>query len=572
METEAQPSSPALFEYGKEKTFTDTIIDGFSEEITRCEKRRDIRDFEVNVNMLRNNHVIGEDETKIPIRRIHSSILRVKPQMDAYLVQSRRLLIFKDKEQPGTPCEDVEIAFSEWMRYSGWEHPWHQMNDGTCLHGGNAIEVVYDTSKPLHCRIDFVARDDLMFSLKTKDIQCCERVVRKFCWYPFELESYATTYGFNPNETDLILKEFKDKPNDTVEVYRVWVKRKGQVWIFWYYKAANTFLKDPMPLESPLSPDKTVKTVYTQYPIWFNTFLLTEGTELLKCRGLAYWQLPSQEAETELITSNVNSGIKAAKIYASQEAQPGSLTDIQQTTPIKGNIIRSAPVKYSFAPMPDGQILKLAQYLNTEFTADLGLVNFAAMNRPDSRKTKGEIDASMTVATQTSSGFLSPISITATGAYTLCWEIGRAAILRGDIANFPVPVDKVAKRYNTFSAGSVDYVQRQEKKNTLMTLLPQLGGTPFGQALLQLLLKNFLPEEADQLMAQQPDKAIIQSLAQALMEFMQTSQLTPEENARLTQILAAAQQSLGGSPPGTSGPMEAGPDIDTAPEAPHELP
>lgn len=563
----------SLFDYATEKVHCDKLIGSFADEITKCENRRALRDHEVNVPQMRTAKQLGADEIFVPMRRINSAILRMKPQMDSYMTSSRRLLIFKDKELPGETCEDLEIAFTDWMKTPGWEVPWYKLTDGTCLHGGNGIEVVYDPGMPFRCRIDYIPREDLIFNPTCTDIQKNERILRHYKWYPYELRDNIKVLGLDPVECMRLYKEKEETPLETFDVYRVYARREGMIYIYWYIPTATKFVKEPQPLESGMSMDASARTAFKNFPIWFNTFMLLEQVELLKVRGLAFWQLPAQEGETQIVTSQTNAAIKASKVLGSQEVSPGGMADAAQTEPIQGNVIVKAPVKYYSPPMPDGQALKVAQYLTTEFSQDIGQTNFAAMNRQDSRKTAKEIGTAEQTAMLTGSIFLEPLGITATGVLSVCWAIGQAAILRGEITNFPVPVEKVAKQYHTFSAGSVDYIARQEKKNTLMQLLPQLGATPVGQVLLELVIRNFLPEDAEKILKGTAEKGILVSLFQALQALYPSIQpsLTPQENEQLSTILRSAAQYIqqaGIAPPqqGTQGEMAEGPGDEGIPE------
>ena len=565
------PSLPEVYDFEKEKLYAGQLISTFDQvELEKCLRRRKLREYEVDVEAERSAKRLAVDETKIPIRRIHSSILRIKPQMDAYLTQSKRLLIFKDKTQPGTPCEDLEMAFSEWIRVPGWNSAWEQINDATLLHGGCGGEIVYDPAEPFHSKVQYIPREDLIFNVDATDIQKNHRVIRRFRWCAYELQQYAKEYGFTPVEAKKLYDDNKTKPTEPILVYRVYVKYDGIVYVYWYHPTSQTFLKPPEPLESGLGIENNVRTGATTFPLFYNTFMIIEDTPLLKIRGLAYWQLPAQEGETEIITSQVNGAIKASKVYASQEVAPGGMADASQTEPVQGNVVLKAPIKYHSPPMPTGEALKIAMFLNTEFSNDTGQVNFAAMNRTDSRKTAREMDVSVEQSSAIGSVFLSPLAKSTTIAFTYQWEIGKAAILRGAIPNFPVPPEKVAKDYHTFSAGSVDYVQRQEKKQTLMQLLPQLGSTPFGGALLELLLRNFLPEDAEKLLASSSRDGVIQSLLQVIQEILPTVQqtLTPQENARLQSILNAASQVVGGGNAAPAPGMAPAPANEAPPQAP----
>lgn len=537
------------FDFAVEKRETDKVISQFGEECTKISKRQELRDNEVNVEAMKKSKEIAADETVIPLRKIDAAITRIKPQLNGFLEQAQRLLIFVDKQDPSMPCEDLEIAFTRWMRTPNWELPWEELNDATCLHGGSWMEVVPDANQDVLSRVEYVPRDEMMIPIDCKDVQKTERVVRMFKKLPFELESEVTTSGFDKAQLDTLLKPHKENRTEAIKIYRVLLKRAGIVWIYWHGENCTAWLKKPEPLLLGILGSDGQLAPINQYPVFFNSLSIVEPRPLLSRKGLAYGMLPLQEGETALVSAVINKATKSAQIHASTTGQPKSIANVEESKPLKPNTIVNAEVAWWSPPAPDPTLISVASFLDTEFSQNIGQVNYAAQNRKDSRKTATEIATTVDASGAMSTINTMALSITATGVYTLRWEILRAGILMGIVQGFPIPVERLMREYLLFSAGTTDFVKRNEKKNILMQLLGQLGQSPMAPLLLNLLLRYMLPEESEKLFKAQSERQVILGLNDALKQILKDppQTLQPHELQSLANLISNADGYLAGA-------------------------
>jgi len=145
-------------DYGKAKLRIDRLIADFNDEIQRTQRNREDRFKELNIDELKQKGILKENQFMIPVRVIDSNIRREQPAFINYIKQSRRILVFKDIGDPGIPTGRLEEEFSRGMTYSGWDIPHFKEVDGSQTHGWDAIEVVFDVSKPLHVALEHIGR------------------------------------------------------------------------------------------------------------------------------------------------------------------------------------------------------------------------------------------------------------------------------------------------------------------------------------------------------------------------------------------------------------------------------
>jgi len=532
--------------YSEEHTLNTSLVSEWeSGEQPATKLRRDLRRFDVNVQEKRAAKEISADETYIPIRSIDASIRREKPPLLAYLQQSRRLLLFQDALNPDVHAEDLEIAFSRWMRYEGWDIPWTQAIDAVCLHGGVTLEVRFDPNKPLQCAIEYIPREDLIFPKGTKgSLQACERIVRRFEYYPWQLEHFVESMGFDKAQVDLLTRDKKESQrNDLVTVWRVFRKKDNIIWVYWDSDKCSSYLRPPLALFNGMgSPEE-------EYPLFFFPTEVIEDETLLNVKGCAQRFLPDQEAQTALWTSMVNGTTRASHVYASLKNQAtGELNTVSETSELKPDVILGREVDFWNYPYPDPITLQVAQGLAVEKQSETGQVNFAVSNRKDSRKTAEEIRAAQAQQSLISSVPTAALATVILRVYSACWRIAQFNIAIGNIQGFPVPMDRVQKPYLLSPAGDVDWIQRQEKKALVKEFLQLSQGSSLQNVLFRFAIQLFFPEEATQFLAalNAPDSnGLIQALASALASAPR-EQLSPEDNANLDRLLAAAQQFVTG--------------------------
>jgi len=555
-----------LLKYSDGKEQIDSIISEWSIEEETSKVRRDLRHLYKDVKQLRASGAIAQSDTYVPQRIIDQYIRQDKPAQLAFVEKPDRLLIFKDLSDPLLPTEDLERAFTDFMRFPGWLTVWHRAFDGCDLHGGVCLEVRFDESRPLHCDIEYVRREDYLFPVEANDIQSCEYILRRYKYMPFQLEDMVKKYGFNAAAIQELTKDKKSARHTPVDIYKVFFKKEGIVHIAWYNCNAKDWLKQPVPLELGIYsieeiinynqqvqnnaaigipvPIPTPAPV-VQYPVFFLPYEVIEDDKLLSSKGRAFRDAPDQEAATELWTGIINTANKASKVYGSRaNSNMDSTGSIDTTTPIKPDTIMGKETKFWNFPMPDASLLAVAQQFASNKAAQAGNVEFAANNRNDSKKTATEIQAARQEGNKLSSLSISAQSITILAVYELCWEIGRSQILIGGIDTFPIDKERLVHNYRLGSAGDVDLLAREDKKQVIRETFPLLVGTPVGNLLLKYMIDQFFPEKSREwnsvLEAQDPLQLV--QMALGIFQAMPMDSLDPVQQAQLQEIIQLFQQ------------------------------
>lgn len=227
------PETKPVFDFSKERAKYDHIISQFTQEVNNCELRRGWRQNKVNVEAERAAGRILADETKIPDRTIELNIRRGATQYIQYVTKANRFLLLTDNKDPGRTLEPLELWFARGMRYPKWKFPWFKLIDAVQLHGGAAVEVVYDPSKPFNCSIEFIPRERLLMPLKTKDIQANPAILRSYELTTTQLDEFTEIYGFDKDVVKKIKEKFTDQTIFCL-IYRVLTKKDGLVYNLWY--------------------------------------------------------------------------------------------------------------------------------------------------------------------------------------------------------------------------------------------------------------------------------------------------------------------------------------------------
>lgn len=587
-----QPVS--LLDFEKTKFCLNSLLGEWDSKETEVTKlRREVRRKVVDVEKLRLAGELEEDETFIPQRLVDSRIRQEKPAQMAFLEQPDRLLVFSDITDPLYPTEPLERAFTQFMRYEGWTHAWTRAFDGCNLHGGVCLEVRYDESKPLHCAIEYIRREDLIFSTEANSIQGNEHILRRYKYMPFELEGFVEKYGFSNEAIVELLGDSKDnKRNERIEVFKVFSKKDGVVLVSWFAPKCSKWLREPTPLDlgiwdlgelsayhqaraafiasplSPIPPSLPSPLAITDYPIFFLPYELIEDDLLLSSKGRAFRDAPDQEALTKLWTSLVNAAIKASKVYAAYANSTIPDSGLSENTPLAPNTIMPKEVKYWAPPFPDARLVQVAQtYANTS-AANSTRVDWAVQNRQDSGKTATEITASRQQAMAEAQSAISSQSLTFLNVYSLCWKIGQSQILAGLISGFPISPQDVARPYRLATAGDVDLTTREAKKQIIRETFQYIAGTPIASAFLSYMVETYFPERSKEwvpmLMSGDPLELI--SNAGTILQNIPREGLTPLQAQQLDQFTNLLSQyvqsrtSNGGSAPTNDGMAGTSPD------------
>lgn len=224
---------PTDFDFSKEKAKYDLIISDWAAEKEMTEVRRKLRANKRNVAQEQKDKKILPDETIIPDRTIDLNIRRGSVQYIQFVTKARRLLIMTENNDPQLSTESLELWFTRGMRYPKWKTPWFKHIDSMMLHGGSALEVVYDPSKPFNCGIEVIPRARLLMPLRTADLQANPCLLRSYDITTIQLDEMAERYGFDPVAVKAIRDRYTDQTTFRT-IYKVLSKKSGVVYSSWY--------------------------------------------------------------------------------------------------------------------------------------------------------------------------------------------------------------------------------------------------------------------------------------------------------------------------------------------------
>ena len=599
---------PSL-DFKKEAAQLNSLIESWIEEDRKCRTRRELRENRKSVHEERQRKSILEDETIIPDRTINSGIRRSKVSYTNYITQAKRDLIITNVDAPQISIEPLELWFARGMRYPEWKVPWFELIDSMNVHGGAAMEVLYDASKPLNVALEYVPREHLIIAPRTKNLQNCPRILRCYEVTTIQLEQFVEEFEFDENIAKDLFDKFH-KQEDFIKLYRVLMKVKGLVFNAWYTKD-NTkdwlrqprlhdiglFDFDPQVLLAPTPPPGNVMPMPGQpppqpiplylspqwaqireqfakpmplksYPLFWFPFQITENQHLLETQGRVSLDLHVQEAMTHLLSNTVNASTRASNFYPSAENEPGDDPQLRELGPVKHGVIMNRKITVFQPNWPQPIILAVMQALKVGKADESGQTDFAATARKDANKTAKELELAteqaQTVITSDMDVFSSPTLST----YALCFNIAcHQAIFM--LCKRPVHPEMLIGDYNLQPAGDVEVVKRQEDKQNAKDFFNIVQGTPAAEKILVFLIQRFFPDQADEWIAalNQPDKsAIIEQLVSVLQNLQKDipeNALSPEQHGQLAQLISAAQSVVAipgnGGPPKPSGAAQAKP-------------
>lgn len=594
-----------MFIFTDARIHLDRIIRDWDTEVADTEVRRKTRKVEIDIEGLRQKGDLDEDETIIPVRVIDTNIQREQPPYINYLKNSRRLAIFASLDNPNQDVDLLEQAFTEGMTYTGWETPHYKCIDGSMAHGWDAIEVVADNSKPLGVALEHVGHDRLLFPRSAIDIQQCPRIIRSYDVTLLQLQKWVTKYGFNQQQIDKIRDARKNtqKENETTRLYKLYFKKDGVVYIAWFAmeSGCDDWLKAPVPhtlgmkkqVQTPSIDPATFQTIFstswvdeplTLYPVFILPYRETEESKIVDHKGRCFLDEYKQEAQTAILSGFVNKLTRSANIYASPSQDDGSGSSLKEIEDLvlRGGRVLSKPVNFWSTPPPDWNTIRALEYFSTSNSEETNQVNFAAMNREDSRKTAKEIGAAQQQQQLLNSVQLTLFSTHIRSIYAFAWLVVQSLALQGEIKFLLAQVPKmhpllpnqplidpnsgqpvmewgnnvpvIEQTYDVRAAGDVDVVQKQEIIFQMQQDWAVISQTPLASQFLADYIELKYPQKAQQykgLLLQMGAMQQMQSLIARLSLVTQgllkdapgvVNTLQPQEQQMLQQTLQEAQQ------------------------------
>lgn len=590
--TPAEPAERTYSDYAFFSTQFEELLKDWNGEFIQTRVRRTLRYIDIDVKKMRSAGVIKDDEIITPQRVADKNIRREQPSYIAFLTQSRRSLIFRERHgmwdtaQKGE--EALEQAFTEGMRFPEWEIPMFKATDGAQTHGWDSVEVVLDETKPLNVGIEHVSHDKLLFPVECLDLQLASYICRGYDLNAQQLKKFVNEFGFDGAQVEMLISADKDSSRAGLKNYRVWkcfFRENGVVYVAWRCdsstvigstSACNDWIKKPEKLYLgrqhvevvtemqetiqmnpllnlpetavvPVQKEIVVDDDETQYPIYLLRYHETENQQIFTTKGRVFMDQYAQEAQTAIASGFINGLMRASNVYAAvkSDLQQGSSAPPKQL-PVKlqHGAMYDKPVDFFHSEYPNPVVLSALQWFNTSNADENGQVDFAVNNRKDSRKTATEIQAASQQA-----GLLSGVQVTLYSAwvcavYRRCWMIVQSLAMMDKIKFLQVPdtmtgvmsnnKDIIGREYYVKAAGDVDVVQRAERVRKMQEFWPVISQTAAAGQFLRSMLMTAFPEGGDQWATAIQDDQNAKQLLAVCADLLQNLVMSrPEELAAL---------------------------------------
>lgn len=597
MELEKEEVTQGMKLYEQMRAKLVALKSQWSDEIMETERRREIRKVNLDVNKLRFDEKIAQDDVLIPIRLADMNITRESVTFVNYFTQSWRSGIFTAEKNPELITEPIEEEFTRVYRYKGWEVPYYQAVDGSRAHGWDSVELCRDTSKPGGFYFRHIGHDRLLFPRSLSDIQSAECLVivyempasklLEFSKPPFNFDKkqveialgdwFASTQPGAPEAVEPMLKVGKCfyRSRDNGYIYTAWYD---------YQDRCTDWLKAPAPLYigvdkvemqpqppmmsvdpmngMPIMMQQPAKPVVlpefeTQYPIFLLPYRITEQHEIKQQIGRVFMDEPKQDALTTMWSSMVTGFGRAANIYASvsNPNQQGNGKPEMMDIEISPMGVYSQPINFFSPRYPDPVVLTALQALEQQNAQETNQVAWGVNNRKDSRKTATELDAAQNQQASINSMELVVFSLFEGAMLNAAYRIVNSAA-KLDAIYFLGNVQPEEKQqfleqpYEIEAPGTIDVVKRQQEISQISSLLPQLGGTDLGMVMFADLLTLMFPKKGPQYAAVAQMQMTQSKQGQQLMQAMGAAlagmvkqfgkQIPDAQLGQLTQIMQAA--------------------------------
>lgn len=529
LKTEVEAVQPAT----EDKLSTYSVFDvqfqemlkDWDKELMQTNEQRFFRYIEVDVQKMRRENLIKDDETILPVRVADRNIRREQPSYISFATQSRRSLIFRERQRElsqatGSSNEQrIEEEFTQGMRYPGWELPIYAATDGSQTHGWDAVEIVYDETKPLKVAIEHVGHDKLLFPVGAVDIQYSDYYARGYDVTGRQLKDWVKKFGFDEKQVKCLLEADDNTGRRTTRMYRVWkivFREDDKIKVAWrcdspigvtmrQQSAANVcsdWLKAPTdlylgrqelqmveqpPAEVPVIDPATglpmlgedgmpmtqlvaqppietlVDVPETEFPAYILRYHMTERQHIFDTRGRVFLDRYDQEAQTAVVSGFVNKLMRSTNVYAAVNSDPtpgSSAPPKQLPVKLEHGAIYDRPTTFFSSDAPEAILLNALQFFSVRNADENGQTDFAVNNREDSRKTATEIQAA-----QQQAGLLSGVQVTLYSAwlcsiYKRCWEVVQSMALIGKIPFLSSEQDESGLYQNDVAVVGRDYYVR----------------------------------------------------------------------------------------------------------------
>lgn len=461
-------------------------------EISETQRRRLVRNSNDSVLVLRREGKIKPHETHIPRRICDTNIRREQPARINYISQSRDLAKFRPLSKLVVlPIEALEREFTEHGQYAGWQMPLFQTVDGAATHGWDSIEVLFDQSKSGHFYNRHIGHEYLWFAPDISDIQEAPLVPVIYGATIPQLDEYVDSYDFKGEQVDLVRKAMEaqeDKLDSKVRLDKIYLKEGNAVWMGWHCEYCSDWLKAPERLYLGII-ENGQKQYERQYPIKVLRYDISENELITEIRGRVFRDEHDQEALTQAVTALINRLIISAWILFTKKDPSDSIGEQQTEMKLFNGAIVDPGSFFTIDPPDPGLFSAIMAILNLN-SNDSNQVNYAAMNRKDSRKTAKEMSVAEAQAAQMSAVDVMLLSLFLQDMFTLDWRIFRSQVLQGKIQSaLPSWRQYYEGDYALVPSGDSDVIRRQEINTAMKQDWPVMQTTAAAKDFLKDLLR-----------------------------------------------------------------------------------
>jgi len=535
------------------------------EQNVRASEQRQQRRLNVDLDLERRDGYLAPDEIYIPTHIIDTNIRREQAKYVSYIVNSRRTAIFSSSTDPAFNTGPLERDFTERSRYDGWQIPLFRVIDCMQLHGYCIAEVEFDDTKPGHFGIESVNYEDIAFPDDTRDIQACGMLVHRHYFTREQLLDMVKTRDFSKSEVEALVGEPVDEQTESLfKIEKVMFRSKGIVQVGWSCAArCNDWLRKPRPLF--LGKRDAEGEIYeTEYPYVVFHYTIAEDMTIKNSVGRAFLDKHTQEAVSSMMSSFVTAHRRASNFYFAKDSDDPNQSNEQTNVQfVPGALIDSNVRQFQLSP-PNAQMLSAIQTLITQNAQEQSQMNYAAMNRQDSRKTATEIQTATAEAQMLSATQVALFSIAIKRIYEKCFDIYNSRVLDGLIEPNISLEYFTDHKYNMKPAGDTDVVERQEKASKMLQVWPVIQqnsalAIDYMKDMLSMLFPDEAPKYINMMQEDTARAQLIQQMMtviQSLVTDPQTGQLNQEAQPyaqQLQQLQQQVQALSGGDQKGAGG-------------------
>ena len=508
-------------------------------------ENRNSRKLDIDVDAERSDGHLDEDEFLVPAHIIDTNIRREQSKYVAYVTGSRRSAIFTSITEPTAATGELERDFTDKTRYSGWQVPLFKIIDGMQLHGYSIAEVQFDEDMPGHFAVEAVNYEDFGFPEDTRDIQACEMLVHRHYFTAIQLLDMVENDDFNEDIVDRLVEDHGQAPEveSLYQVEKVLFRHDNKIHVAWSCSAkCDDWLRDPRPLYLGRRDGEMLQDE-TQYPYVVFPYNIQEDSAVQNATGRAFADRTTQETITSLMSSFVTAHRRAANFYFAKDNEDPNNTNVQTSVKFQNGALIDANIKQFQLRPPDTSMIGAIQSLMSQNAQEQSQINYAAMNRQDSRKTATEIQAASSEAQMLSSTQVSLFSIALKDVYEWCWRIYQSRVIAGVIRPAASLDMYLNHEFNIKPAGDVDVIERQEKSQKMMQAWGVVSQTALAPVFLQNMMRLMFPDEgesyAEMLQTGNEKDQLLQQLMQIINSLIvdpQTGQLSEEAQGFEPQI------------------------------------